>query len=388
MSVRPDRVYMKRAMRLARMARGKTSPNPMVGAVIVRNGEIVGEGYHHAAGKPHAEVLALEAAGEAARGGTLYTNLEPCCHRGKRTPPCTEAIIQSGLAHVVSAIQDPNPKVSGKGFKALREKGIKVHEGLLEAEARQLNEAFIRFITSGRPFVLLKAAMTLDGCIATASGESKWISGVPARREVDRLRADADGVMVGIGTVLADDPMLMLRRIKGENPLRIVVDPRLRIPFASKLVTSISMAPLLLLAGPKASSEKIDRLRDQGVQVLCLEEDGGILPFERILAHLGRLGMVSLLIEGGGRLNGIALRSGMVDRVIFYIAPKLLCGEDAKGVVGGQAIPRLASALTLAHVKIRRLGEDLRVEGMPQRVESMPQNDGNPEVRKGKGALC
>lgn len=364
---------MKRAIRLARTARGKTSPNPMVGAVIVRNGKIIGEGYHHAAGKPHAEVLALQAAGERAKGGTLYTNLEPCCHTMKRTPPCTEAIIRSGIGHVVSAMKDPNPMVYGKGFETLRVAGIEVAEGLLFDEAAQLNEAFIRWTTSGRPFVILKAAMTLDGRIATASGESKWISGRRARREVDQLRADVDGVMVGIGTVLADDPMLVLRQIKGKNPTRIVIDPELKIPFASKLVASVSAAPILLLTSSKAPSQKTALLQERGIQVICLTEQDGVIPFDLILDHLGKIGMASLLIEGGGMLNGIALRSGLVDRVIFHIAPKFLCGEDALGVVTGKAISDLSSAIALERVKIRRMGEDIRVEGSLRRGGDLPE---------------
>ena len=369
---RPDLAYMKRAIRLARLARGKTSPNPMVGAVIVRNGKIVGEGYHHAAGEPHAEALALKAAGEQAKGATLYSNLEPCCHTAKRTPPCTEIIIRNGIRHVVSAMKDPNPMVYGKGFEALRVAGIEVVEGLLYDEALRLNEAFIRLTTSGRPFVILKAAMTLDGRIATASGESKWISGKRARREVDRLRADVDAVMVGIGTVLADDPMLVLRQIKGKNPSRVVIDPGLKIPFVSKLLRSISDAPVLLVTSSKASSQKIARLREQGIQVGCLSEHEGMIPFDLILDYLGKLGMASVLIEGGGVLNGIALRSGLVDRVIFHIAPKFLCGEDALGVVRGRAIAELSSAIVLENVKIRRMGEDIRVEGSLRRGAELP----------------
>lgn len=358
---------MKQAIRLARKGRGKTSPNPMVGAVIVKNKKVVGLGYHHAAGKAHAEALALAKAGRRAKGGTLYTNLEPCCHTDKRTPPCTEAIIKSGIRRVVSAIKDPNPMVFGRGFKALRRKGIDVLEGLCSREAEDLNAAFIKYTRSGLPFVTLKAAMTLDGRIATASGESRWISGEKARLEVDRLRRDVDAVLVGIGTVLADDPMLCLRRIKGKNPLRIVIDPQLKIPLHSKLVTSISTAPTLLLTSLKAPSKKIERLQKRGIQLLMLPMQRGRISFETILNRLGKMGLMSVLIEGGAGVNGIALRSGQVDRVIFYIAPKLLCGEDALGLISGKGMKQLSSALLLENLRVRRVGEDICIEGIPKK---------------------
>jgi len=354
---------MKHVLRLARKGRGLTSPNPMVGALVVREGKVVGEGYHHAAGEPHAEVLALEEAGRRAVGATIYTNLEPCCHTEKRTPPCTEAIIQSGIRHVVSAMKDPNPMVYGKGFERLRDAGIEVVDELLLSEAEALNEVFIKHKTTGRPFVTLKAAMTLDGRISTASGESRWISGKKARAEVDRLRAEVDAVLIGIGTVLADNPMLKLRKVKGKNPIRIVIDPQLKIPMTFHLVSNLESTETLILSTEGASAEKMQVLRDKGVTVVPLPDEQGMISFETILDHLGRRGLTSLLIEGGAGVNGMALRSGLVDRVIFYIAPKFLCGDDARGVVGGKAIGTLSSALSLENLKVRRLGEDIRIEG-------------------------
>lgn len=363
MSEEKHTFYMKRALRLARRGREKTSPNPMVGAVVVREDQVVGEGYHHAPGEPHAEILALRSAGDQAKGATLYTTLEPCCHTNKRTPPCTAAIMESGISQLVSAMQDPNPLVCGKGFEMLEKAGIHVRRDVLRSEAERLNAAFMKYMKSGRPFVTLKAAMTLDGRIATASGESKWISGEKSRKEVDRLRAEADGVLVGIGTVLADDPMLRLRRVKGRNPLRIVIDPYLKTPLHAKLVTTAESTPTLLLTTAKAPAHQIEQMKSAGVRVDLLCDEAGIIPFEAILTHLGKIGITHLLIEGGGGVNGAALRSGGVDRVIFYIAPRLLCGEDAVSVVGGRAIPNLSGALSLEGVKIKRMGEDIRVEG-------------------------
>ncbi|MFQ5543662.1 MAG: bifunctional diaminohydroxyphosphoribosylaminopyrimidine deaminase/5-amino-6-(5-phosphoribosylamino)uracil reductase RibD [Nitrospiria bacterium] len=363
---RPDVFYMKRAIHLAFRGRGKTSPNPMVGAVIVKEGEVIGEGYHPAPGKPHAEVLALLKAGNRSKGATLYTNLEPCCHKNKRTPPCTTDIIQHGIARVVSAMKDPNPQVLGKGFETLRNAGIEVTEHVMCSEAKELNQAFIKHTTTGRPYVTLKAAMTLDGKIATASGASRWITGEKSIKEVHRLRADVDAVMVGIGTVLADNPMLTLRNIRGENPLRIVIDPLLKISLHSKILTTLNLAPALLLTTPKAPSEKVLQIEKIGASVILLPEKKGVIPFDVILDYLGKIKIMSLLVEGGAILNGILLRAGWVDRMIIYIAPKLLCGGDAKGVISGAAFSDLSSAIFLDDVNTRRIGEDIRVEGRPQ----------------------
>ncbi len=358
-----DVFYMKRAIRLAEKGRGRTAPNPMVGAVVVREGELVGAGYHHAAGQPHAEIPALQAAGKSAKGATLYTNLEPCCHTKKRTPPCTEAIIESGIVRVISAMKDPNPLVSGKGFQRLSDAGIRVEVGLLEAEASALNAVFIKNMKTGLPFVTLKAAMTLDGRIATASGASKWISGETARREVDRLRAEADAVLVGIGTVLADDPMLALRHIKGRNPRRFIIDPHLKTPLDAKLVTTARSIPTVILTTTQAAPYPIAALKAAGVIVRLIAMQDGIMPFPTILQDLSRQGVTHLLVEGGGGVNGVLLRSGCVDRVIFYISPRFLCGEDAKGVVTGKAVPRLEAAPALEGIKVRRMGNDIRIEG-------------------------
>lgn len=366
---------MKHAIRLAKKGRGRTLPNPMVGAVVVCDGRVVGEGYHHAAGKAHAEILALQAAGVLAKGATLYTTLEPCCHREKRTPPCTETIIQSGVSQVVSAMQDPNPKVKGQGFQRLKDAGIQVVEGLLREETEDLNAVFIKNMKTGFPFVTLKAAMTLDGRIATASGESKWISGEKARQEVDRLRAEADGVLVGIGTVLADDPMLRLRKMKGKNPTRIIIDPHLKIPLSSQLVKTARDTPTVVLSTTQAKLPQIQVLRDKGVVVRTIAMCGQQISFEAILDNLGQYGITHLLVEGGGVVNGIALRSGWVDRVIFYISPRFLCGEDALGVVTGTAFSSLALAPLLEDLKVRLMGNDIRIEGRLKKMKDFLRGD-------------
>lgn len=358
-----DLHYMKRALRLARKGRGKTSPNPMVGAVVVKNGAVVGEGIHPGPGAPHAEVIALEQAGRRAKGATLYTNLEPCCHTEKRTPPCIDAILKSGVRRVVVAMSDPNPLVSGRGLDLLRKAGVAVTEGVLREEAERLNEVFIKYITTQRPFVTLKVAMTLDGRIATAEGSSRWITGEAARLEVHRLRSEVDAVLVGIGTVLADDPMLTARRPGMRNPIRIVIDPHLKTPLKARLVASVSEAPTLLITTASASSEKIRKLEKSGVQVALLPHSKGKISFEALFERLGKSGVTSVLIEGGGRVNGTALRAGVVDKVVFYVAPKLLCGDDARSAVAGQAIPILDEALLLDDIRIRKRGGDLRIEG-------------------------
>ncbi len=359
---------MRRALFLARKGMGKTSPNPMVGAIILRHGKIVGEGYHHGPGQPHAEVMALGQAGRTAKGGTLYTNLEPCCHTGKRTPPCTNAIIESGIARVVIAMEDPNPKVCGRGVKILRKAGISVTTGLLKQDAQKLNETFTKYMTTKRPFVLLKAAMTLDGKIATKMGESRWISGRPARQEVHRLRSLVDAVLVGIGTVLADNPGLLANRRGFKNPLRVVIDPSLKIPVSTRLVLSCRETPTLVLTTRAASSIKLQELKQLGVRVETLPTSPkGKIAFQTILTLLGKTGITSLLIEGGGKVNGMALREGVVDKVLFYIAPKLLCGNDAKDVTAGVAIASLARAVQIQDMTVSHVGDDLRVEGYLQR---------------------
>ncbi len=357
----PDEFYMRRALLLAARGAGKVSPNPMVGAVVVKNGEIVGEGFHPGPGWPHAEVFALEQAGRRARGATLYTTLEPCGHLDKRTPPCTRAIFQSGIRRLVSAMVDPNPKVSGRGFATLRAEGVEVTEGLCQAEAMRLNAVYVKWIAVGRPYIFLKAAMTLDGRIATATGESQWITSDAARKDSRKLRAQVDAILVGVGTVLADNPHLTARSRGAKNPLRVVIDPALRTPPSAHVLTA--EAPTVLIAADGVSPNKIGRLQAKGVEVHRLPRSDNEIAFGAVLDFLAQRGITSLLIEGGSRVNGWALRSGEVDRVVFYIAPTLFGGDDAQGAFAGKGCRTLAEAFSLVDVKIRKIGPDLRVEG-------------------------
>lgn len=363
--------FMARALELASLARGKTSPNPLVGAVVVRDGAVVGEGYHLRAGTPHAEVHALRQAGERAGGATLYVNLEPCCHYG-RTPPCTGGIIEAGIARVVVAAADPNPRVSGRGIQALRQAGIEVETGVLEAEARRLNEAFFKHIVSGLPFVTLKAAMSLDGKIATSSGESKWITGPESRSLVQRLRLENDAVLVGIGTVLADDPLLTVR-LPGEDkkPLRVVADSSLRIPPESRLVQTARDHPTVV-AGVEGLCPpgKRKMLIDRGVAVWDLPGADGQVDVRALLQSLGSRDVAGLLLEGGSSLNASFLKAGAVDKYVFFVAPRIIGGGTAPGPFGGAGAEILAEAPRLTALECRVAGADLVITGYPAGAES------------------
>ena len=365
-----DAAYMAMALRLAARARGNTSPNPMVGAVVVSGRRIVGQGYHQRPGGPHAERIALESAGHLAKGATLYVTLEPCCHTRKRTPPCVPLLIQSGLHRVVIAMRDPNPQVHGRGIRRLRRAGVEARVGCLRDQAERLNEAYIHWIRTGRPFVVLKAGMTLDGKIATASGESHWITSEEARRDAHRLRRQSDAIMVGIETVLRDDPRLTARILRNRSeelarrqPLRIVVDSRLRIPPHAKVLSSKPRAKALVATTDKAPQRRIDELRARGVTVLVLPTEEGKVSLKTCLNHLAKRGVTSLVLEGGGELNATALRTGLVNRVRLYVAPTLLGGRDAKAVIGGVSPKRLADAIGVHDFQSRRIGRDLLLEG-------------------------
>lgn len=358
--------FMARALELAALGHGRTSPNPLVGAVVVRDGAIIGEGYHMKAGTPHAEIHALKAAGESARGSTLYVTLEPCCHYG-RTPPCTEAIIKAGVKRVIVATYDPNPLVSGKGIRSLQEAGIEVQVGILEDEAQRLNEVFFKYIRTGRPFVILKAAMSIDGKIATRTGDSRWITGKEARLNVQRLRVASDAIMVGIGTVLADNPLLTVR-LPGESkkPLRVIMDSSLRLPENSRLVQTARDAPVIVAAVPgKYRKEKRMLLEDKGVEVFDVPGADGMVNIEGVLEELGRREVTALLLEGGGTLNASALQAGMVDKFVFFLAPLIVGGRDAPGAFGGIGCETLDGALRLADLRIEKVGADLMVTGYP-----------------------
>lgn len=354
--------FMRRAISLASKAKGMTSPNPMVGAVLVKDGKIIAEDYHRRPGQPHAEALVIDSSGEKAKGATLYVSLEPCCHRDKRTPPCTEAIIRSGIKRVFVAMEDPNPKVSGKGIKELIDAGIDVFTGILEEEARRLNEAYIKHITTGKPFVTLKVAMTLDGKIATPDGQSKWITGEKARRMVHRIRNSVDAIMTAIGTVKADDPLLTVRAVRPrriDRPLRIVIDPRLEISLKAKLL--ITPPETVIVTTEDRERGKKEALSKKGIRII--EYPGQKIDLKWLMERVGKEGITSVLIEGGSSLNAHALEDGIVDKVLFFISPKIIGGRESYPAVGGDVYRSLENAYKLRDVKIRTLGEDILIEG-------------------------
>ena len=358
-----DERYMAMALRLAAKAGGRTSPNPLVGAVVVRNGKVVSRGYHRKAGEPHAEAIALKKAGAAAKGSTLYVTLEPCSHRNKRTPPCAPIVMQSGVKRVVVAMIDPNPHVSGRGIRTLRRAGIDVVTGVLEAEARKLNEAFIKHITTGMPFVTLKIAQTLDGKIATAGGESKWITGEQAREEGHRLRDRNDAILVGINTVLKDDPALTTRIPGGRDPLRVIVDTKLRTPLCAKVITQRSTAKTCIATLDSMPKDNVAPLLDAGAEILLVKDSKGRIDLRFLMKMLGSFGITSVLIEGGAEVNASALRSGIVDKVVLFIAPMLMSGRDSLCSLGGESPQKLVQAVRLHEVTTRFFGQDLMVEG-------------------------
>ncbi len=360
-----DISYMRKALRLAVKAKGRTSPNPMVGAVVVRNGEVVGQGYHRRAGSPHAEVLALEKAGKHARGATLYVTLEPCCHTSKRTPPCVPGIRAAGIERVVVAMLDPNPKVRGKGIRQLRHAGMAVDVGCLEGEAKELNHVYRHWVTTGRPFVIVKAAMTLDGKIATAAGESKWITGEHARQHVHQLRSQVDAIMVGLGTVVKDNPELsgrsglsLQRHSQARQPVRVVVDSRLRMSAQSKVLRWPLEQSTIICTTSLAPKEKIARLRTTQVNVLVLPQKKGKVSLAACFSKLGALGITSVVVEGGSELNAALFNGGWVNQVQLYVAPRLLGGADALGVIGGSSPKQLSQAFPVTDLKIQKIGED------------------------------
>lgn len=354
--------YMSRALQLARRALGRTSPNPSVGAVIVKHGRVIAEGYHRRAGAPHAEVEALRRAGSRARGGTLYVTLEPCNHTG-RTPPCCQAIIAAGISRVVAATRDPNPLTNGRGFAALRRAGIEVRTGVLARDAERLNEPFQKVMTSGLPFVIAKVGQSLDGKIATRTGESRWITSPAARRLAHRLRSQVDAILVGANTVLQDDPLLTVRGAlhRAGRPMRIIVDSRLRTPVTARCVVTRSPAPLLI-ATTVRSATKQQAFARRGVEVLPLPGRQGRVPLRELCRALVRRGIHSVLIEGGGEVLASAFAERLVDRIVFFVAPILIGGRLAPSALGGLGVGRLARAIHLEDMVCYRVGPDLCVE--------------------------
>lgn len=363
-----DEQFMREALGLAAQARGRTSPNPMVGSVVVKEGRVIGRGYHVRAGASHGEVMALEDAGADAKGATLYVTLEPCCHYG-RTPPCTKTIIAAGIRRVVAGMRDPNPLVSGRGLDELRQAGLEITLPVLEAEAAALNEVFVKYITTKRPFVLLKVASSLDGKIATVTGESRWITNERSRLLVHQLRDQVDAIMVGINTVLRDDPLLTTRLPGGggHDPLRIIVDSRLRLPHEARVLTASMSASTFIATTPEAPAEKRRQLEASGAKILVVEGSGPGVPLGPLMDQLGALQVTSILLEGGGELHSSALRAGIVDKVLFFIAPKILGGRTAPPAIGGEGFARLEEAVTLERMQIKPLDSDLLIEGYVRR---------------------
>lgn len=354
---------MRRVLSLARQGEGFTRPNPLVGAVLVKDGEIVAEAYHARFGGPHAEILALEKAGDRARGADLYVNLEPCVDfPGKKTPPCVEAIIRAGVRRVVIATRDPNPRVSGRGVAQLREAGIEVVEGVLAEEGRRLNEVFFHWVTTGMPFVVLKLALTLDGKIASFTGKSQWITGPAARRKVQELRRRYAAVLVGTNTVLADDPQLTLRDLEGPQPWRIVLDREGRLPLAARVFDGSAKT---LVATVHMPAEKEKALRAKGVEVLRLPAGPGGVDLRALLVRLGAQGVDSILVEGGGEVAWSFLSQWLVQKLHFFYAPLILGGRRAVPAVAGEGFPEPASGIRVRDITLEWVGEDLLLTGYP-----------------------
>ncbi|MBN1347143.1 MAG: bifunctional diaminohydroxyphosphoribosylaminopyrimidine deaminase/5-amino-6-(5-phosphoribosylamino)uracil reductase RibD [Phycisphaerae bacterium] len=358
---RQDEGFMRRALALAARGRGRVEPNPMVGCVLVRRGRIVGEGWHRRFGGPHAERDALRRCEGSVGGATAYVTLEPCCHYGK-TPPCTEALIEAGVARVVAAVADPFAAVRGRGIRTLREAGIRVDVGVCPAEAERLNAAYFKLRHTGRPWVILKWAQSLDGKIATRTGDSRWITGAAARREAHRLRGRVDAVVVGIGTVLADDPDLTCRHVRAKRvATRIVLDGRLRIPRSAKLVKTARQAPVLVVtaqAGLRGRSAEARRLRSAGCEVIGIRGRGGRIDLGALLDELGRREMTNVMVEGGGEVLGAFFDEKLADEALVFVAPKLIGGREALDPLAGRGIGTMAEAVAFGGARRRWVGED------------------------------
>jgi diaminohydroxyphosphoribosylaminopyrimidine deaminase / 5-amino-6-(5-phosphoribosylamino)uracil reductase len=355
-----DEYYMRRALKLAKKGEGWASPNPMVGAVIVKDGRIIGAGYHARCGENHAEINAIGGSKETIAGADFYVTLEPCAHHGK-TPPCVEALLREKPARVIIGTRDPNPLVAGQGIALLQKNGIKTRVGVLDAACRILNEKFFKFITTGLPFITLKYAQTLDGRIATATGHSHWISSPGSRRYAHRLRSVHDAILVGSGTVLFDDPELTVRLVRGRNPLRIVLDSRLRIPLHARILQHQDQARTLIVTTVKAAKGKAKILKDMGIELLCLNmTKSGEVDWSELFPALGQKGISSVLIEGGAAIITSLLRERLVDKLLVIIAPRIV-GKGLEGV-GDLGITRMDQAMTMSPLKFKKLGADFLFE--------------------------
>ncbi|MBT2694827.1 bifunctional diaminohydroxyphosphoribosylaminopyrimidine deaminase/5-amino-6-(5-phosphoribosylamino)uracil reductase RibD [Bacillus sp. ISL-55] len=358
-----DQDYMSLAIKLASATEGQTSPNPKVGAVLVKKGQIIGMGAHLKAGEHHAEVHAIQMAGEKASGATLYVTLEPCSHFGK-TPPCSNLVIESGIKKVFVASVDPNPLVGGAGIKRMREAGIEVEVGLLEEEAIALNMVFFHYISTGLPYVTLKSAASLDGKIATVTGESKWITGEEARKDVHQFRHTYDAILVGVNTVIKDNPSLTTRlEAGGKNSIRVILDSTLRTPLESGVITD-QAAPTIIVTGADAEPEKAEKFKEQGIEIIKLET--AKVGIKDMLGKLGERGVTSVYVEGGAEVHGSFLKEKAFQQVITYIAPKLIGGKNAPAAYGGEGIARIEDTVPLKIIDVKQIGQDIRIIAEPE----------------------
>ncbi len=362
----PDSKYMSLALRLAKRAEGMTSPNPLVGAVVVKRGKIIGKGYHRKAGLPHAEIEALldaERKGHNLKGSTLYITLEPCCHTGKRTPPCVDAIIERGISKLVVGTLDLNPNVNGKGIRILRERGIEVKVGVLADRCIEINEAFFKYVTTGMPFIILKLAATIDGKIATFTGDSKWIGSEIQRKYAHRLRNQVDAVIIGIETVIQDDPHLTVRLGKKSDrqPTPVVLDSKLRIPIDAKLL-SLHRSPIIATT-PSGDSKKVKDLEEMGARVLFIDQEkDGRVDVLNLVKKLGDMEITSVLVEGGSETAASFLKNGIVDKIVFFYAPKII-GSEGISMVGKLNVSDVKNALSIKKIQVKTIGQEFIVEG-------------------------
>jgi len=359
---------MLRALELA--CKGKTTPNPKVGAVLVKNNRIIAEGFHARAGGPHAEVVALRKAGNKAKGADLYINLEPCCHVG-RTPPCTDAIIQSGVSRVFAGMKDPNKLVQGKGVRALKASGIKVSLGLMQKDCEKLNEVFVKVMKTGMPFVTIKTAMSLDGKIATRQGDSQWISGVESRNFVHELRNQNDAILVGTNTILKDNPQLTCRLKKGQgnHPARIILDQKNKVPLKAKVFANSKTQQVIYVCGSGLTPKREKFFASGNIEILKVKTQKSGFDLKHLMKLLVQRDLTSVLIEGGSEINSSALTAGIVDRIFAFISPILVGGQQAPGPIGGKGVAKIAKAMKLKNMRVVQMGKDLMVEAEPCSVE-------------------
>jgi len=357
--------FMGEALKLAKKGAGRVSPNPMVGAVVVKNGKIIGKGYHRFFGGAHAEINAIESAGKAVKGADMYVTLEPCSHFGK-TPPCVDALIDSGIRKVFIGMVDPNPVVSGKGVRKLKKAGIALKTGILDLKCRRLNESFVKYITKKEPFVILKSAVSLDGKIASYKGDSKWITCEKSRRLVHRMRFESDAVMAGVGTVIADDPLLNVRLFKKakKEPFRVIVDSSLKIPLGSNVLKpDFAEKTIVAVSKEKSVSKKAEVIKNMGAQVISVSAKNKRIDLKVLSRILAKKGIARILLEGGSEVNAAALEAGIVDKIMLFYSPKLIGGKKAFSLIGGQGKPLISDAVKIDDLSIRRIGMDFVVEG-------------------------